>query len=68
MGELYFWEKIYKTCIEWTGIFIIISASLLQNSPYDLKDGSDAAWRSLSQPSACYPYDPAMAAYPYGNA
>ncbi|XP_022286305.2 uncharacterized protein LOC111099186 [Crassostrea virginica] len=38
------------------------------NSPYDLKDGSDAAWRSLSQPSACYPYDPAMAAYPYGNA
>ncbi|KAK3086586.1 hypothetical protein FSP39_020678 [Pinctada imbricata] len=38
------------------------------NAHYDLKDNADAAWRTISQPSACYPYDPAMAAYPYGNA
>ncbi|XP_060073777.1 iroquois-class homeodomain protein IRX-6-like [Ylistrum balloti] len=37
------------------------------NAHYDLKDNADAAWRSITQPGACYPYDPAMASYPYGN-
>ncbi|KAL3860024.1 hypothetical protein ACJMK2_010198, partial [Sinanodonta woodiana] len=38
------------------------------NAHYDsLKDNAESAWRSISQPTACYPYDPTMAAYPYGN-
>ncbi|XP_074645684.1 uncharacterized protein LOC141901971 [Tubulanus polymorphus] len=36
------------------------------NSAYGLKDNMEA-WRSLSQPAACYPYDTSMAAYPYMN-
>ena len=39
----------------------------LQNSAYDLKDGSDV-YRSLAHPTPCYPYDPTMGAgYPYGQ-
>jgi hypothetical protein len=36
------------------------------NPAYDLKDGGDA-WRSLAHPTACYPYDPMSAGYPYGQ-
>ncbi|KAJ8303129.1 hypothetical protein KUTeg_019525, partial [Tegillarca granosa] len=39
--------------------------SPLANGAYDLKDTPDA-WRSLTQPGACFPYDPSMAVYPYG--
>ncbi|CAG2250653.1 Iroquois homeobox protein 6a-like [Mytilus edulis] len=37
------------------------------NPHYDLKENGESPWRSLTQPTACYPYDPAMASYPYGN-
>ncbi|GAB6032488.1 Cinnamoyl-CoA reductase 1, variant 2 [Chamberlinius hualienensis] len=37
------------------------------NNSYDLKDGSTAAWSSLTQAAAYYSYDPAMTAYPYPN-
>ena len=42
----------------------------LQNpAHYDsLKEGPTAdAWRGITQPAACYPYDPTMAPYPYPN-
>lgn len=37
------------------------------NPHYDLKENAESPWRSLTQPTACYPYDPTMASYPYGN-
>ncbi|XP_064641220.1 homeobox protein araucan-like isoform X2 [Lineus longissimus] len=36
------------------------------NSAYSLKENMDA-WRGIPQPTACYPYDTTMAAYPYMN-
>ncbi|KAL8583149.1 hypothetical protein ACOMHN_046533 [Nucella lapillus] len=37
-------------------------------SAYDLKEAGET-WRGISQPAACYPYDPtAMPTYPYSNA
>ncbi|KAK7504707.1 hypothetical protein BaRGS_00004193, partial [Batillaria attramentaria] len=37
-------------------------------SAYDLKEAGDT-WRGISQPAACYPYDPTgMSTYPYTNA
>ncbi|XP_074644313.1 Iroquois homeobox protein 6a-like, partial [Tubulanus polymorphus] len=36
------------------------------SSAYGYKESSDA-WRGLTQPTAYYPYDPTMSAYPYGN-
>ncbi|KAL4235282.1 Cinnamoyl-CoA reductase 1 [Mactra antiquata] len=43
--------------------------SPLNAAHYDtLKDPSAAdAWRGITQPTACYPYDPTMAPYPYPN-
>ncbi|XP_041377011.1 homeobox protein araucan-like [Gigantopelta aegis] len=37
------------------------------NGHYELKEPGET-WRGISQPTACYPYDTAMAAYPYSNA
>ncbi|PVD20948.1 hypothetical protein C0Q70_19111 [Pomacea canaliculata] len=40
----------------------------VQTSPYDLKEAGET-WRGITQPTACYPYDPtAMTTYPYTNA
>ncbi|XP_021343269.1 homeobox protein caupolican-like [Mizuhopecten yessoensis] len=40
--------------------------SPLTGGAFDAKDGAEA-WRSLTQPGACFPYDPAVAVYPYGT-
>ncbi|XP_048253493.1 homeobox protein caupolican-like isoform X1 [Haliotis rufescens] len=37
------------------------------NTHYDIKEPGET-WRGISQPTACYPYDPTVSAYPYGNA
>ncbi|KAK3086575.1 hypothetical protein FSP39_020474 [Pinctada imbricata] len=40
--------------------------SPLTGGPFDVKEATEA-WRNLTQPGGCYPYDPAaMAMYPYG--
>ncbi|XP_052815642.1 iroquois-class homeodomain protein IRX-6-like isoform X1 [Mya arenaria] len=43
--------------------------SPLNPAHYDsLKEaGAGDSWRGIPQPAACYPYDPAMAPYPYPN-
>ena len=41
---------------------------MFQTSAYDLKEAGET-WRGISQPAACYPYDPTgMPTYPYSNA
>ena len=43
-----------------------ISLYLQAGGPFDVKEATEA-WRNLTQPGGCYPYDPAaMAMYPYG--